>query len=520
MSIQAALSRRALLQAAALLPALAGCAPSAARISQSVFTLGVASGDPAPDGVVLWTRLCVDPLGPTGYGLPPGPLLVHWEVAHDQEFRRLAAHGMASAAPERAYAVHVEVQGLEPLREYFYRFRLGSEYSPVGRTKTLPEAAADVGWLRFAFVSCSDYQAGFFNAYRHLAEEELDFILHLGDYIYEYGPEGNGPRRHNGPEVVTLDDYRRRYALYRADPDLQAAHAAAAWIAVPDDHEVENNYAAQWAEERLSSEAPVTPADFLRRRAAAYQAYYENMPLRRSSLPRGSQMQLYRRFGFGRLARFSMLDTRQYRSDQPCGDGFQPPAHCPARAAENGTLTGPEQERWLLEGLANSPARWNVTGQQVMLAQFLWPLPGGAALNLDGWDGYAAGRSRLLGFLQERRPSNPVILTGDIHSAWVHDVLADFDRPESAVLATELVTTSLSAEFPEAALDAVALSLSHNPHTRYFHGAERGYARCEVTRESWRTDFRVVNTVLSHASQVRTHASFVIEDGQPGARLA
>lgn len=332
-SSDARLTRRALLQAASVvtgvgLASLSGCARvlETVRFPANPFALGVASGDPWPDSVVLWTRLSTDPLGPTGAGLPVSAVLVAWEVAHDEAFTRVVRRGTVPATPEQGYAVHAEVYGLEPGRAYFYRFLAGGEVSPVGRTRTMPAMNADPERLRFAFVSCSDYQNGYFNAYGHLGREDVDLVLHLGDYIYEYGPNPRGVRQHNGPEIVTLDDYRRRYALYKGDTQLQAAHAAAPWIVVWDDHEVENNYAADVPEERASGEAPVTREAFLARRAAAYQAYYENMPLRASSLPKGPDLQLYRRLTWGRLAQFSMLDTRQYRTDQPCGDGFKPPA--------------------------------------------------------------------------------------------------------------------------------------------------------------------------------------------------
>ncbi|RTR26836.1 alkaline phosphatase D family protein [Deinococcus radiophilus] len=518
------LSRRAFLQAAAIvtgsgLLSLSSCAPALhLRYPENPFTLGIASGDPLADSVVLWTRLSLDPLGPTGAGLPGGPIDVTWEVAHDEAFRQVVQQGRSPATPERGYAVHAEVYGLEPHRVYYYRFHSGNATSPVGRTRTLPRAQDNVQELNLAFVSCSDYQNGYFGAYRALAQDELDLVVHLGDYIYEYGPNPEGVRQHSGPEIVTLEDYRRRYAQYHADPDLQAAHASAPWVVVWDDHEVENNYAAAIMEARASDEAPVSEADFLTRRAAAYQAYYENLPLRRSSLPKGADMGLYRRFSYGQLASFSMLDTRQYRTDQPCGDGFAPA--CAAVMDPNATLTGPQQERWLLEGLQASQARWNAIGQQVMMARYDWPFGEGVILNMDGWDGYHAARGRLLGFMAQGQVSNPVVLTGDIHSAWVHDLKADFLRPESATVGTELVTTSISADFPAQFVAPTAGGLKDNPHTRYFNGAQRGYARARITPDTWQTDFRVISDVKARDAAVSTDASWVIEHGRAGAQRA
>ncbi len=343
-------------------------------------------------------------------------------------------------------------------------------------------------------------------------------MLHLGDYIYEYGPNPSGVRQHNGPEIVTLEDYRRRYALYHADPDLQAAHAAAPWVVIWDDHEVENNYAGDIPEAREKGEAPVTREDFLARRAAAYQAYYENLPLRRSSMPKGADMHLYRRFSYGQLATFSMLDTRQYRTDQPCGDGFKPV--CAAVMDPNATLTGPEQERWLLEGLQQSQARWNAIGQQVMMARYNWPFDPQVILNMDQWDGYQQARQRLLGFMAQHQVQNPVVLTGDIHSAWVGDLKTDFLDPSSATVGTEFVTTSISADFPAQAVPLVARGLKDNPHMKYFNGADRGYARAHITKDRWQTDFRVVDTITARDGGVRTHASWAVEHGQPGAQRA
>ena len=280
------------------------------------FPLGVASGDPTADGVVLWTRLARDPLH--GGGMPPEDVEVTWEVARDERMQDVVQRGTAVAPAALGHSVHVEVAGLEPARWYWYRFRTGEGASPVGRTRTLPAAGADVERLRFAFASCQHYEQGYYTAYRHMAEDDLDLVFHLGDYIYEYEGRDGRVRRHTGDEIELVDDYRNRYALYRSDPDLQAAHAAFPWVVTWDDHEVDNNYANDVPEDGLPAEL------FLRRRAAAYQAYYEHMPLRRASLPEGPRLQLYRGFDWGRLASFHVLDTRQYRTDQPCGDRRAP----------------------------------------------------------------------------------------------------------------------------------------------------------------------------------------------------
>ena len=292
------------------------------RWDAAPFTLGVASGDPSDDGVVIWTRLAPEPL--EGGGMPPDAIDVRWEIAEDDGMRRIVKQGRARAVAQWAHAVHVEAEGLGANREYWYRFHAGDATSRTGRTRTLPKAKDEVDRLRFAFASCQHYETGFFTAYRHMATEDLDVVFHLGDYIYE-GPGRDGlARKHRGVELATLDDYRNRYAQYRIDPDLQAAHALFPFIVTPDDHEVDNNYAGAVSEQNDPRDA------FLRRRAAAYQAYYEHMPLRRSSVPIGDAIRIYRPFTYGKLASFFVLDTRQYRTDQACGDGVKAP--CPGES--------------------------------------------------------------------------------------------------------------------------------------------------------------------------------------------
>jgi alkaline phosphatase D len=382
--------------------------------SASPFTLGVASGDPRPAGVVLWTRLAHEPMG--GGTIPNSDLQVQWEVAEDDRFAKVAARGTAIASPRYAHSVHVTLNGLRPARWYWYRFRSGRHLSPVGRTRTAPAAAARLDRFRFAFASCQDYQAGLYTAYEHLADEDIDLVVHLGDYIYEYGVRSGDPvRRHEGPAVTDLQGYRTQHALYRSDPHLQHAQANFPWMVTWDDHEVANDYAGANAQDGQP------PGDFLARRAAAFRAYYEHMPLRRSSLPRGQDMRIYRRASFGDLVEISMLDTRQYRSDQPCGGAIQP--LCAEALSESQTMTGPAQERWLLRNLDKSSARWNVIGQQTMLGRFKAGEGTDALFNMDAWDGYAAARARLLGFMAHRKTTNPVVITGDVHSSWVNDLV-------------------------------------------------------------------------------------------------
>jgi alkaline phosphatase D len=494
---------------------------AAVPFDQQLFTLGVASGDPTPRGVVLWTRLAPDPL--RGGGMPARKVDVRWDVALDEDMRRVVRRGTVEAKPALGHAVHAEVFGLEPDREYWYRFRAGSQESAVGRTRTAPPAGVLAQRLRLAFVSCQDWQNGYWSAFRHLAEDDLDLVLHLGDYIYEYGPEaktrpGSPPARvHDGPEVFSLESYRNRHALYKSDAALQAAHAAAPWIVTWDDHEVENNYA-----DGIPEAGSSPPGDFAVRRANAFRAYYEHMPLRSTSVPAGPAMQLYRRLAWGALAELNVLDTRQYRSDQPCGDGLQ---NCAGRLDPAQTMTGAEQEAWLLDGLASSRARWNVLAQQTIFAEVDFnPVPGSAGpaglFNVDQWDGYVAQRRRISEFLATRRPANPVVLTGDIHSSWANDLKLDYDDPASPTVGVELVGTSISSDFPAQFIGPVQAALPDNPHIRFFDGLHRGYVRCEVTPAAWRADFRGVLSVDTPDSPAVTVRSFVVEDGVPGLQPA
>jgi alkaline phosphatase D len=512
------LSATASLALASSVPATAHAA-APFRLPADPFTLGVASGDPWRDSVVLWTRLATEPLNADGRGgLPPVAIPVQWTLAADEGLTSVVDRGWTRATPELGHSVHVEVYGLRPDTWYWYRFRVGDYLSPVGRTRTLPAQTSTTQRLRFAFVSCQDYENGFYAAYRALAQEDLDLVVHLGDYIYEYAADPTKPRQHLGGEITTLADYRLRHALYKRDPHLRAAHSAFPFLCTPDDHEVENNYAGGISE--ADSEPDQDPALFVQRRANAYQAYYEHLPLRRSALPRGSRIALYRRFTVGDLAEFSLLDTRQYRTDQPCGDGVQ--LQCADALSEAQTMTGPNQERWLLQGLERSRARWNIIAQQTMMGELevagaVVGVPGASFFNVDQWDGYVAARQRILSFIRRAGITNPIVLSGDIHSNWVQNLKLDFKNPASPTVATEFVGTSITSDFPAAFIPAIQASLPLNPHTAFFDGQYRGYVRCEVTPSLWRTDFRVVDSIVSDSSPVRTLRSFVVQAGTPGA---
>lgn len=486
-------------------------APATAPFAADPFTLGVASGDPTYFGVTIWTRLAPDPLN--GGGMTPTPINVGWEVALDDRFSHIVRRGTVSARPENAHAVRVPVVGLFPDRWYWYRFHANGTTSRVGRTRTFPTPATAVSRLRFAFASCQDYQAGFYTAYDHMSREDLDFVVHLGDYIYESGVRAGAVRPHDGPEVGSLDSYRNRHALYKLDPMLQAAHAAFPFLVVYDDHEVENDYAGDLDQ----NGSP--PATFLARRSNAYQAYAEHMPFSPSVQRNGANLSLYRRFRYGDLLSLALLDTRQHRSPHPCGEGTSV-GNCPQRLADSQTMMGDEQEAWLYAGLARSRARWNAIGQQTMMGQinFTAPLPPNEIYNLDQWDGYFAARERLLGALSATNVSNPIVLTGDIHSSWIWDLPATYTDPLSPTIATEFVGTSISSGFPPEFNALAPIAARLNRGFRFFEGAHRGYVRCTLDAARWTSDYRVVSTILQPTATISTLASFFVDTGRPGAQ--
>ncbi|MPZ00900.1 MAG: alkaline phosphatase [Actinophytocola sp.] len=477
------------------------------------FTLGVASGDPAPDGAVLWTRLAPEPLAPDG-GMPAKRVPVQWQVATDDRMRRVIHAGTAVALPELAHSVHVELSGLEPGREYFYAFRYRDDASDIGRTKTAPPPGAHLDAMSFAFASCQRWDDGYYAPYRHLAMDDLDLVVHLGDYLYEYGINEHGGFR-NVPvpdqfrtDTTTLDRYRIQYGLYKSDQNLQQAHARFPWLVTWDDHEVDNDYA--------GTVQGYSGADITARRAAAYQAFYEHLPLRRSSMPRDGDILLYRRLAYGDLAQFDVLDTRQYRSVPPCGWGEAD--ECDAAYDPSVTMTGSAQERWLLDGLSVSTARWNVLANQVLMARLDHDGDEGDTVWNDAWDGYPAARQRIIDHIVQAGVRNPVVITGDWHSTFVNDINTDFTDPDSATVATEFVGTSISSNGDREVYGPYyGPMIKFNPHIKFFDGDRRGYVRCTVDQQHWRSDLQMVTTVSRPDAPAYTLASFVVEDGRPGA---
>jgi alkaline phosphatase D len=530
------LSRRRFVQRAVAASALAvapfGQLVAQVKFSSYPFKLGVASGDPATDGFVLWTRIAPEPFEPEQLGRVG--FEVEWEVAEDPGFTRIAARGSALAEAHLAHSVHAEVGGLAPGREFFYRFRLGRYESPVGRALTTPAPEDSPASLRYAACSCAHYEQGFFSAYRYMADDRPDLIVELGDYIYEGGYGENRVRLFDKREAVTLADYRRRYAEYKLDPDLQAAHQACPWLLTWDDHEVNNDYAALvGSDEACGGEA--AHREFVARRAAAYQAWYEHMPVRVSRLQAEGRIRVYGDLDWGRLARFYVLDTRQYRSPLACarpatfatcdteagrrllfvgaGAGRLIGTTDPACKGEledpSRSMLGAEQERWLDGALAASRARWNLLALGTPFATIVEGTPEAPLVYSDGWGGYPLAQRRLIDALGRHKVANPVMLTGDLHAFFVNEVRTDRDRP----VAAELVTTSIANNNTDK-----SKVLHLNPQILYHDSTHSGYLRCELTPGRLRADLVAIEDMHDPRTPRRVLASFEVAAGDPRPR--
>jgi len=462
------------------------------------FPLGIASGCPRPTSIVLWTRLTA-----------PGP--VAWAIAEDEGMRRVVRNGTATAEERWANSVHVDVEGLRPGRHYWYRFTANGEASPVGRTRTAPAPTDKPQALRFAIASCAQYEQGYFAAYRHMAAEELDAVLFVGDYIYEMSWGRDLVRRHNGGRCTLLFEYRDRYAQYKSDADLQAAHLAHPWILTWDDHEVANDYTDDIGPEDSD------PARFLRQRAAAYQAYWEHMPLPNALRPGGPSMRLYVRYRFGTLAELVTLDDRQYRSHHACRETLKRGKaleNCAERLDPNRTMLGAEQEAWLADAMHRASARWNVIAQQTLMAE-LDRGPGERHVYwADGWDGYPAARRRLLDAVAASPVKDTLVLGGDVHSFWAADLKQDFARPQSATVATEFVGGSITSQGP--APDRVHGYLAKNPHIRAAASGVFGFGVVALDAKKADVSFRTLADVRDPKSTIGIHERFVVEAGRPG----
>ncbi|MEE4022339.1 alkaline phosphatase D family protein [Gordonia sp. PKS22-38] len=482
----------------------------AMRPGGDLFGLGVASGDPLPDGVILWTRLAPNPLA-RGSGMGPDIIDVDWEVADDESMRRIVRKGRTRATPAAGHSVHVDVRGLAPAREYFYRFTAGGARSSIGRTVTAPVGTASS--MTFAHASCQSWADGFYVAYADMAAHAPDVVFHLGDYIYEKPIHRGGGARETAEmpesaarECLDLDDYRDRYALYKLDPHLQDIHRTSPFVCAFDDHEVDNNWAATIPEDGM----PVP--DFLVRRAHALRAWWENTPVRLTPRAPGADIRAYRRFRYGTLAEFNVLDTRSHRTDQPNGDGDT--AQNTATADRRHTILGSTQERWLLDGFGRSPARWNVLAHQTTIADLARDDDGVRAVSMDGWSGYEASRKRVLEGARDRGVSNLVSVVGDIHRNVVADLRTTY-RYESPTLGVEVAATSIASGGDGEDSDRSDRALkAASPHVR-FGNAQRGYVLNRVRPDRWEAEFRVADSIRSPDESLHTRAVVTIAHDQP-----
>ncbi|MFJ8112697.1 alkaline phosphatase D family protein [Streptomyces sp. NPDC096132] len=491
------------LPASASVGGAAATAGAGAEVSGTVFKLGVASGDPLPTAIVLWTRIVPANQGSSGILAPT--VAVTWELASDSGFTTIVKSGTATASSSLGYSVHVDVTGLSAATDYWYRFKALGRTSITGRTRTAPAAGSSPENLRIALASCQNWQHGYFTSYRDMLEQRPDLVLFVGDYIYESSAYSYRVRRHEGTgQPVTLAQYRARHEQYNTDPDLQAMRAAAPFVVVFDDHEVEQDWAGDVANNPVA-----WPADkFRARRAAAFQAFYEHMPIRVAQKPSGPDVLMYRKLDFGSLARLHVLDTRQYRDDQ---------ASTPEGALETGrVIMGDTQRNWLLDSMRSSGARWNLVASQVMMAETDYLAGVGKEWSYDAWDGYQKERAALLAEFQDIR--NPVVLSGDRHRTIVSDLKLDFEDPDSAVVGAEFVGTSISSSGDED-LTAFAAEwqpkLADNPHWKMID-ARRGYLLLDLTEDGIDARLRAISTVMTRNGTTTTAATFRVEDGVPG----
>ena len=518
---------------------------SSRKFDTNPFSIGVASGSPTHDSVVLWTRLFDD--GLLRQNFDNKPIVVRWEVADDDKFSRIVQSGQHLAVGDLAHSVHVEVQNLQSDRWYFYRFMAGDAVSAVGKTRTFPKAGAAVDKLKIAYASCQRWETGYFTAYKHMLAEKPDAVLFLGDYIYEYpGNPASAVRLPSSTPslgfVLTLEDYRNRYAQYKSDADLQAMHAACPWLMTWDDHEVQNDYAGLTAGDSGFADVFSNPVNFTARRAAAYQAYYENMPIRASTLTKslsgmasGAEMRIYQRVDVGQLASFYMLDPRQYRDRQACskdgklGASMVNPVKCAEWLDPKRSMLGAEQETWLSQELATSKQRgatWNVLAQST-----LFGLRDNAAGNKpgeeqsffnDGWDGYAPARQRLTDALQKHAVANPVILGGDVHENWVGYLKADYSQTAAAqaahAIGVEFCGTSITSTAGSSAVEKTPERLAENPHFVFADAKFRGYGVVEFTPKQLTTTLRVVDNVRLKTTTPSTLAQFVVPVAKSGEK--
>lgn len=518
-------TRRDILKWAALASAPVSFSLSMAQtpLRHNPFSLGVASGSPNHHSVVLWTRLMPE-LASGNSQFATSDVSVKWEVADDDGFKVNRRTGQVVAMAALAHSVHLELDQLLSDRWYFYRFQIGDAQSTVGRTRTLPHPEAVVQKLRVAYASCQRWEHGYFSAYDHMCQENLDMVLFLGDYIYEYAGAANAVRLPTGGWVNSLSDYRDRYALHKSEKGLQAMHAQCPWLITWDDHEVSNDYAG--LERGQSGNISI---DFAAQRARAYQAFYEHMPLRASALTRaieglatGAEMRIYGEVAYGKLANFYLLDDRQYRDRQVCnkgfgyGSGWVDPDQCEAWLDPKRTLLGMPQEKWIDQSFAkarNDQRTWNVLAQQTLFGRRDYKIGEGYYLWNDGWDGYSSARQRLTQSMQNQALKNPVLIGGDVHENWVGHVMADAYKDGSAKIGVEFCGSGITAR--SAGNSKLAARLAENPHFVFADSERKGYGVVEFTAKQIQTELRVVDDVRQQQTKIETLAKFSVEAGVP-----
>ena len=491
------------LAAAAVWPLLGSV--RAATFETDPFALGVASGCPRPDGVVLWTRLIFPSADPMTLANPFAPVTtpehpamdVAWEIAEDENFTRPVASGIAVASPDFAHSVHVDARNLLPDRWYFYRFRCGDALSRVGRTRTAPAPDAAKERFSFAFAACQQYEQGWYAAYRDMAERDLDLVVHLGDYIYEMSYGADHVRDHGTGAPSLLFEYRDRYALYKSDPDLQKAHAMFPWLVSWDDHEVVNNYGGDLSPTDMNAQA------FLKRRAAAYQAWYEHMPVPPLAAPDFRNLRIYDQFRFGTLLDVTLLDTRQYRSPAP---GAMEPAD-----RSRFTMLGEEQERWFADRMAGGTAQWSIIGQPTLLSERDIALGPDTRFSDDGWDHFRSSRDRLLTSLRREEVRNPVVIGGDLHAFYAADVHAADD---GALVATEFVTGAITSDPPSP--DAMDTALAENPHLKFGDASRHGYSVMHLSPQKSEVELIGISDRKDPNATAARFQQFAVLDGLPG----
>ncbi len=502
------------LSAASQAQALPGDATAAQgpRWQADPFNLGVASGQPQPHSVVLWTRLRI---GDADAALSAQTIAVRCEVFADAALRQPVRQWHVLTDASRAHSVHVLADGLQPGRPYWYRFVCGSAVSPVGRTRTSPALNAAVDRLRVGLASCQHYEQGHFAAHRDMASQDLDLVLFVGDYIYESSNKQHQIRAHDGPVPHTLEAYRARHAHYKSDPDLQACHAAHPWIMTWDDHEVVNDYANDL--DRLFTD----PTVFLQRRAAAYQAYFEHMPLRLGPDPKQpSQMRIHDRMAWGTLADLWTLDCRQYRDHQACPDlmrgGGRVVMRCDALNDPARSMLGAAQEQWLTQGLTTSPRRWKLLAQSTLMASSGVDTPLGRSAFTDGWDGYPQARKRLLQTVADARLNDVVLLGGDVHMNVAAQLRLRANDERSPIVASELVTTSVSSRGMSPRL--LAQIQSANPDLGHARSDERGYTLIDIRAAGMTAQFRTTPHPARPESRLGVQATWSVKHGLAGVQ--